>query len=78
MSYLSSYYKLRAYALPPVRSKVSGLLVPANYDCIIMALRSKLYIIIIIIIVISLKQSLPNAYASYKKTEIHGTIQHGL
>ena len=34
--------------------------------------------IIIIIIVISLKQSLPNAYAWSNKTKIQGTIQHGL
>ena len=33
---------------------------------------------IIIIIVISLKQSLPNAYAWFKKTKIQGTIQHAL
>ena len=31
-----------------------------------------------IIIVISLKQSLPNAYAWSKKTKIQGTIQNGL
>ena len=31
----------------------------------------------IIIIVISLKQSLPNAYALSEKTKIQGTIQHG-
>ena len=32
----------------------------------------------IIIIVISLKQSLHNAYAWSKKTKIRGTIQHSL
>ena len=35
-------------------------------------------IIIIITIVISLKQSLPNAYAWFKNTKIQETIQHGL
>ena len=34
--------------------------------------------LLIIVIVISLKQSLPNDHACSKKTKIQGTIQHGL